>query len=216
ELELLEILNNQKINSDHNPMIYYRLSYLNKLRGNLQISMNYINLAQKKYYEKMNKKIFRQIEKFKSKLTILEKMELNFLEKNQMNLFQIFNVIMKLNLPWKFSITNGFQLYQGTSTMNNKNSLINCLFYHLIGDINDIEQYLNNHDDSLIRKYHELQTMCRINPTISRKKLIDSFNEKFQIQFKCLFIGERNDIEEFQYRNGQIPIVLFRDEQSNN
>ncbi|CAF1625915.1 unnamed protein product, partial [Didymodactylos carnosus] len=45
ELEFLTILTHQQINIDHNPMIYYRLSYLYKLKGDLQMAIHYINLA---------------------------------------------------------------------------------------------------------------------------------------------------------------------------
>ncbi|CAF1331176.1 unnamed protein product [Didymodactylos carnosus] len=60
ELEFLTILTHQQINIDHNPMIYYRLSYLYKLKGDLQMAIHYINLASQKYNEKNNKKIFKK------------------------------------------------------------------------------------------------------------------------------------------------------------
>ncbi|CAF1283144.1 unnamed protein product [Didymodactylos carnosus] len=60
ELEFLTILTHQKTNIDHNLMIYYRLSYLYKLKGDLQMAIHYINLASQKYNEKINKKIFKK------------------------------------------------------------------------------------------------------------------------------------------------------------
>ncbi|CAF4683027.1 unnamed protein product, partial [Rotaria sp. Silwood2] len=45
ELEFLDILKHQKTNCDHHPMIYYRLSYLSQIKGDLQMSIHYINIA---------------------------------------------------------------------------------------------------------------------------------------------------------------------------
>ena len=72
ELELLDILNNQRTSSDNNPMIYYRLSCLYKTRFDFQESIKCINLASKKYNEKINKKIFKKVDKLKLELLELE------------------------------------------------------------------------------------------------------------------------------------------------
>jgi len=205
-------LNNQKTGSDHNPIIYYRLSYLYKLRGDLQTSMNYINLASKKYYEKMNKKIFKKIEKFKLKLFELENTkndQLKFIERNQLNLLQIFNLINKINVQPKLTIHNGFQFFKQTSTINPTHNLFNCLVYHLIEE-DDIEIYLNNNNNILTQIYNELiEHICNYQMSDS-KDLIEIFNKKFHTKFKCLFFEENKIYENFNYKNTEIPIIILK------
>ncbi|CAF1521082.1 unnamed protein product [Rotaria sordida] len=219
ELELLNILNNQKTNSDHNPIIYYRLSYLFKMKGDLQTSINYINLASKKYYEKINKRIFKKIQKFKLQSIKLQNTNINeivFIEKNKINLLEILNIINKINLKPKLSITHGFQLFKQSFNCNNVNALINCLFYHLIDDNNDIEEYLKKNNNTLTETYKELQKAFANNRNhINEENLIEVFNKEFKTKLKCLFITEENDSIDFQYKKDEIPIILLKDENSN-
>ncbi|CAF0958708.1 unnamed protein product [Adineta steineri] len=155
ELELLDILQHQKTDADHNPMIYYRLSYLYQWKGDVQMSIHYINLAGRKYNEKINKKIFKKIEKFKSNLLKLENVkstESMFFDKNKINLLQIFNLLTKFNFASESYITLGFHLFEEKTP----NALLNCLFYHLF-EQHDIEEYLQHHENTLTKKYYELQ-----------------------------------------------------------
>ncbi|CAF1146824.1 unnamed protein product [Adineta steineri] len=199
ELEFFDILNYQKTNRDHNPMIYYRLSYLSKQKGDLQMSIHYINLASKKYNEKSNKKIFKEIEKFKSDLLKLENVQtddLAFFDKNKMNLFKIFNLITKFNFQSYSYVTLGFHLFT--------DELINCLFYHLIEE-HDVEEYLKYHDNTLTKTYRELHE-----ESVSEEEFINKFNEKFKTNFKCFFVEEGIDSRMLTYTNNQVPIVLIK------
>ncbi|CAF1099219.1 unnamed protein product [Adineta steineri] len=202
-LELLDILKYQKTNADYNPVIYYRLSYLYRWKGNLQISIHYINLASKKYNEKINKKIFRKVEKFKSNLLKLENIKNNevaFIDKNKMRLSHIFNLITKSHFKLHQFETLGFYLFKDTSA----NALLNCLFYHLIEE-DDVEEYLKWHDNTLTKTYRELQE-----ESVSEGKFINKFNEKFKTNFKCFFVEDGIDNRMFSYTNIQVPIVLVK------
>ncbi|CAF0958763.1 unnamed protein product [Adineta steineri] len=202
-LELLDILKHQKTDIDHNPLIYYRLSYLYQWKGDLQISIHYIDLASKKYNEKINKKIFQKIEKFKSNLLKLENIKNNeivFSDKNKMNLSHIFNLITKFHFKLHPFETLGFYLFKDTSL----NALLNCLFYHLIEE-DDVEEYLKWHDNTLTKTYRELQE-----ESVSEEEFINKFNEKFKTNFKCFFVEDGIDNRMLTYTNKQVPIVLIK------
>ncbi|CAF0846575.1 unnamed protein product [Didymodactylos carnosus] len=190
-------------------MIYYRLSYLNKQRGNLRASMNYIDLAKRKYNEKINKSIFDKINQLKSELSLLEKRPLNFMEKNQLNLIQICNLIIKFQSHLQLSLINGFQWFSNTS---NRNSIIDCLFYHLIEDANDIDQFLtDNVEHSLTQTFKELQKMLKEISVDDHETLTDIFNDKFHTKFQCLLINK--NINSFDDK--RIPIILRRHSETN-
>jgi len=48
------------------------------------------------------------------------------------------------------------------------------------------------------------------------KDLIEIFNKKFHTKFKCLFFEENKTYENFNYKNTEIPIIILKNEQTNN
>jgi hypothetical protein len=181
QLELIDLLNAQQKGPESNPVIYYRLACLNEFRGDWQQAARYTNLAQKKYYEKSDKKIFRKIAALTAKFNETG----TFFDGNKMVLFQIFNIIDKLKrLDPDFNSTDpsnlsayGFEWFEGTC-------LLDCLFYHLIDsnqNVTSIEQYLNENTNSLTLKHNELVQF-------KDSDLLKNFNDKFKTNISVISI----------------------------
>ena len=212
-----------------NPMIYFRLASIVKVRravmifsnhlknpNSLELYEKFIKTARRRFYEKQNKKIFKKVAKCeqKDRLTV----------KNCDILARIVNVFKREKLISIDLKTLDEQSEDYKIDWISRKTPVECLALHFSNDpLNEFENdnhlATSSHLKSVEKKFQDLiieKDLSESIPLIQTERLVDILNEKSykgNIQLITFNNDQRIDLSKQHF--GKTPIIIIRDESDN-